>query len=191
MQGILLQYLMLGGDLVRAYDAFVLWLADKTHVAAPGLPWLLAVWALFCGVFSAAAALVAWRLQAPPAALQKLIDRERADHAHPGTAAHPASVTRRQHHRLCEFGRWQFWLPLLVVSVVLLASGRSWETVAWLALRFVAVGAVLLTAVSLLRPARWGEQLRRRGWWGPALAFSNALARRQGETPTTAGPPRH
>lgn len=36
MQGILLQYLMLGGDLFRAYDAFVIWLADKAHVGRPG-----------------------------------------------------------------------------------------------------------------------------------------------------------
>lgn len=191
VQGILLQYLMLGGDLFRAYDAFVIWLADKAHVAAPGLPWLLAAWALFCGMFGATVALVAWRLRAPPAALQRLIDRERPDHARSSTTAQVRLMARRPHHRWREFGRWQFWLPLLVVSVVLLASGRSWETVAWLALRFVAVGAVLLTAVSLLRPARWAEYLRQRGWWGPALAFSNALARRQGETPTTAGPPRH
>ena len=191
VQGILLQYLMLGGDLFRAYDAMVIWLATKAHFTAPALPWLLAVWALFCGIFGAAAALVAWRLQAPPAALQRLIERERSDPAHASSAAHPSPMARRKHHRLREFGRWQFWLPLLVVSGVLLASGRSWETVAWLALRFVAVGAVLLTAVSLLRPARWAEQLRRRGWWGPALAFSGALARRQSETPATAAPPRH
>jgi hypothetical protein len=37
---------------------------------------------------------------------------------------------------------------------------------------------VLLALLSLLRPARWAEQLRRRGWWGPALAFSGALRRR-------------
>ena len=32
--------------------------------------------------------------------------------------------------------------------------------------------------VSLLRPARWAELLRQRGWWGPALAMSGALRRR-------------
>jgi len=46
-------------------------------------------------------------------------------------------------------------------------------------LRFVAVGFVLVTAVSLVRPARWADALRRRGWWGPALALSGALSRRE------------
>ena len=78
-----------------------------------------------------------------------------------------------------EFGHWQFWLPLLVVSAILLAVGRSWENVAWLALRFVAVGFLLMTLVSLVRPARWAEFLRKRGWWGPALALSGALSRRE------------
>ena len=42
LQGIFLQYLLLGDELVRAYDTVVLWLADKWHVTAPGLPWLWA-----------------------------------------------------------------------------------------------------------------------------------------------------
>jgi hypothetical protein len=92
-------------------------------------------------------------------------------------------------HRLREFGRWQFWLPLLVVSGILLAGGRSWATVGWLALRFLAVGALLLTAVSLLRPARWAGHLRRRGWWGPALAFAGALERRRATAPGPVPPP--
>jgi hypothetical protein len=82
---------------------------------------------------------------------------------------------------LREFGRWQFWLPLIVVAAILLGTGRPWESVAWLILRFVAVGFVLITLVSVLRPARWADSLRRRGWWGPALALSGALSRR-GET---------
>jgi len=184
-QGILLQYLMLGGDLFRAYDAVVVWLAARIHVAVPGLPWLLGAWTVSCGLIGAAAALAAWRLRAPPAALKNLIARERAHQAPAAPAVEPKPEARRWSQRLREFWRWQFWLPLLVVSGVLLASGRSWESVAWLSLRFVAVGAVLLTAVSFLRPRRWAGRLRRWGWWGPALAFSNALARRQAETPAS------
>ena len=45
-------------------------------------------------------------------------------------------------------------------------------------LRFFAVSCVLIALVSILRPARWAEALRKRGWWGPALAMSGALGRR-------------
>lgn len=169
LQGLLLQYLLMGDDLIRAYDSTVLWLADQWGVTAPSLPVLVAAWAGFCALFAGAIALTAWRLRAPPAALQKLIDRER-----PGATPRPAQPGGR----FRELAHWQFWLPLLVVSGILLATGRPWESILWLVLRFVVVAVVLLALVSLLRPARWAEKLRRRGWWGPAVAFSGAVARR-------------
>ncbi|HYC71207.1 MAG TPA: hypothetical protein VEB66_08380 [Opitutaceae bacterium] len=169
LQGFFLQYLLMGEDLIRAYDSTVLWLADKWALAAPSLPVLVGAWAGFCALFAAAIAFTAWRLQAPPAALQKLIERDPARaNARP---AHPGG-------RLRELAHWQFWLPLLVVSAILLAAGRPWESILWLVLRFVVVAIVLLALVSLLRPARWAERLRRRGWWGPAVAFSGAVSSR-------------
>jgi hypothetical protein len=177
LQGFLLQYLMMGDDLVRAYDAVVLWLADRWHISAPGLPWLVGAWAVLHAAVAGGAALTAWRLGRPPAVLQRVIEREPARNpaADGAGGEHPGWL-----RRLREFGRWQFWLPLAVVAAILLGSGRPWETVAWLVLRFFAVGCVLVALVSLLRPARWAEALRRRGWWGPALALSDALARRDG-----------
>jgi hypothetical protein len=169
LQGIFLQYLMMGGELVRAYDRAVLWLADRWQIAAPSLPWLVVAWAVFHAVVTAVITLTAWWLKQPPAALQRIIDREPA----PATVA----VAPAGWHRLREFGNWQFWLPLLVVAGILGLSGGTWEEIAWLVLRFVAIGFVLMAFVSLLRPARWAEQLRRRGWWGPAVAFAGAIRR--------------
>ncbi len=172
LQGFFLQYLMLGGELLSAYDTMVRWLAQQWHITAPGLPWLLGAWTLLHALIAAGATLTAWRLKRPPAALQRIIERESQ-----ATAAAPGSA-RAGWRRLRELGHWQFWLPLLVVAIILLGSGRSWETVAWLIMRFVAIGCLLLALVSLLQPARWAEQLRRHGWWGPALAFSGAVRRR-------------
>jgi nucleoside-triphosphatase THEP1 len=173
LQGFLLQYLMLGGDLVQAYDTLVAWVDQRWHVTAPGLPWLIGAWAVLHALVAAGTTLAAWRLKRPPPALQRIIEKEGG----PLTAPMRPARTDWQ-RRLREFGHWQFWLPLLVVAAILLGSGRPWETVAWLTLRFVAVAGLLLALVSLLRPARWAEQLRRRGWWGPALALSGAIRRR-------------
>lgn len=173
LQGFFLEYLMLGGDLIRAYDSVVLWLAQKFHVQAPGLPWLVGGWALIHGSICAASALTAWRLRQPPAALRRVLAQEAA-------GVIPAADDRRSRwSRWLEFTRWKFWLPLAVVATILLAGGSPWEKVAWLTLRFVAVGVVLMAVVSLLRPARWADALRRRGWWGPAVAMSDAFARRR------------
>jgi nucleoside-triphosphatase THEP1 len=175
LQGFFLQYLLLGDELIKAYDTVVLWLAEKWHLTAPGLPWLVGAWAALHAVVAATVVLAAWRYQQPPPVLQRLLARE-----HP-EAAPPASPARSGGRRLREFGHWQFWLPLLLVAAITLGGGSSWATVAWLVLRFVAVGCVLMALLSLLRPARWAELLRRRGWWGPALAFSGALRRREVE----------
>lgn len=176
MQGFVLQYLMLGPDMVKAYDAVVLWLAQKWSITAPGLPWLVGAWAALHAAVSAGAALTAWRLRRPPAMLQTIIDREKARVA-VRTTNHP--FPRRWSGRLREFAHWQFWLPLLVVAVILLASGGTWEAIAWLVLRFITVACVLMAVVSLLKPARWAEHLRRYGWWGPAVAMRGALRRRE------------
>lgn len=172
LQGILLQYLLLGNELLRAYDSVVLWLAVRWHLTAPSLPWLAGAWAVLHAAVVAGAALTAWKLRQPPAALRQILEKE--------SITAPPPRARTGWRRLRDFGQWQFWLPFLLVAAVLLGTGRSWVAVAWLAFRFVAVGCVLISLLSLLRPARWAETLRRRGWWGPALAFSGALSRRGG-----------
>jgi nucleoside-triphosphatase THEP1 len=178
-QGFLLQYLLLGDEMIKAYDTAVLWLAQHWHITAPGLPWLVGAWALLHALVAGGVSLAAWRFRAPPKKLRELIERETGPAAPRAVAASPgvSPPSPKWWQPLRELARWQFWLPLLVVSAILLSAGRSWETVAWLTLRVVAVGMVLLTLVSLLRPARWADRLRRHGWWGPALAFSSALRR--------------
>jgi hypothetical protein len=179
LQGFALQYLVLGGEMVKAYDAVLLWLAARFHVSAPGLPWLVGAWALLHALVSGSVALAAWRLRAPPKRLRDLIEREsKRERAAAGAAA---SRPPGKRHPLRDLGRWQFWLPVLVVGAIMLTAGRPLESVAWLVLRFLAVSVVLLALVSLVRPARWAEGLRRRGFWGPALALADAIDRRGGD----------
>jgi len=176
LQGLVLQYLMLGKDMVKAYDTAMLWVAQHWGITAPGLPWLLGGWAVLHAAASCGLTLTAWWLRRPPAMLQKIIDQENARVA-ARTSAHP--FPRPWSSRWREFAHWQFWLPLLTVAVILLASGGTWESIVWLVLRFIAVACVLMALVSLVQPVRWAEQLRRHGWWGPALALSGALSRRE------------
>lgn len=184
LQGFLLQYLLLGDDLVQAYGKVVRWLADNWHMQAPSMPVLLAAWAALHAVLAGVAALTAWKLRAPPRALRTILEREAATTsvAMPasgvaGTVMPPRAPLVRRVAR--EFARWHFWVPLLAVALVLLANGSSWERIAWLVGRFVSVGAVFFALLSLVQPARFAAVLRRRGWWGPAAAFGEALGRRR------------
>jgi energy-coupling factor transporter ATP-binding protein EcfA2 len=178
LQGFALQYLALGGEMLKAYDAVLLWLAARFHVSAPGLGWLVGAWALLHALVAGGGAVAAWRLRAPPKRLRDLIEREsRRERAAAGGAA---GRLRERRHPLRDLARWPFWLPLAVVAAILLTSGRPLEAVAWLVLRFLAVSVVLLALVSLVRPARWADGLRRRGFWGPALALADAIDRHGG-----------
>ncbi len=177
LQGFFLEYLMLGRDMIQAYDSVVVWLAQKWHVQAPGLPWLVGGWAVIHGCICAATCLAAWRLQQPPASIRRILEQEAT--GTPALVNGTARTRAARWARLLEFTRWKFWLPLVIVAAILLAGGSSWEKIGWLTLRFVAVGIVLMACVSLLRPARWSSVLRRHGWWGPALAFNDAFARRE------------
>lgn len=179
LQGFLLQYLLLGDDLVEAYGKVVRWLAEHWQIHAPSMPVLLAAWAALHALLAGGAALVAWKLRAPPRALRAVLERESAP-VLASASALPAPVRPPLPRRIArEFARWHFWVPLVAVALVLLANGRSWESVAWLVARFVAVGAVFFALLSLFQPARLAAALRRRGWWGPAAAFAEALARRR------------
>lgn len=175
LQGFLLQYLLLGEELLNAYKKLVTWLAETWQIVAPSMTTVLLAWAALHAVAAALTALVAWRLRAPPQALQRVIDRELASVA-PLKLPPPSPPRIRV---LRELARWQFWLPFTVVAIVLIASGRNWESIAWLSLRFVAVGFVLIAVLSLFKPAALAHHLRQRGWWGPAAAFTGAFNRRK------------
>lgn len=177
LQGFLLQYLLLGDDLVVAYGKVVKWLAENWQIHAPAMPVLLGFWAILHAVLASGAAIVAWRLRAPPQVLRTILEQESAPAAAPSGGNVARSSWPRRLAR--EFGRWHFWVPLAAVGAVLLASGRPWESLAWLVARFVAVGVVLFALLSLFQPAKLAHALRRRGWWGPAAAFNEALSRRR------------
>lgn len=176
LQGFFLQYLLLGSDLIVAYERLVQWVAQNWQLHAPSMPVLLAAWTALHVAAATIASLLAWHRRRPPAMLQSVIDRELAELAVAPAASAPHTAWPRRVLR--EFARWQFWLPLTLVATVLLATGRDWEGVAWLALRFAAVGFLLLALLSLFQPAWLAEKLRRRGWWGPAAAFAGAFSRR-------------
>ncbi len=173
LQGVVLQYLLLGDDLVVTYSKATEWLLAHREVAAPSLAAVIVAWAVVHACVGAVMALAAWYWREAPHWLQARL-------ANPAAAmSHTVPEQRRWRRVARELRRWQFWVPLLVVAVALLLMGRPWEKVLWLTARFVAVAVVVLAVLSLFQPAAIARALRRRGWWGPAVAFSEALARRK------------
>lgn len=165
LQGLFIQYLLLGGNLQKAFDAITRWVNRSFNVPTPGL--IACVIAVACiyaaigGTFTAwawgrrnrFAAQLSERIQKRP----EVLDR----------------VQRKPFWRAAlDLFRPSFLLPTLIVCAILLAAGSTTAEIGWILLRAFAVGLALLGAVRWLDPKGFVRWLRRRGKWGPAYALS-------------------
>lgn len=178
-QGIVLQYLFIGDDLLRAYDTVVRWLAEKIGTGIPGILTVVGVWVTVWGAVSAAATLYAWRRRTRmPARLKAILDKGT-------TGIRFAEATPRWNEAILrgagDLARPVFWAPVAVVALLILASGSTWENVFWLVARATTVGLVVFSLARTLRPTKLVSWLEHRGYRGPALAVRRAL-------PGTGGP---
>jgi hypothetical protein len=170
-QGILMQYLLVGQDLFRGYDALAAW-TDRQGFGLPGLMTLVVGWALFYALAAGSVTAWAWRRGAVGARIERALTR--APSRLPSLAPAPTWRTAGA-GALRDLARPAFWLPVLILAAVLLAAGSPAERAAWIGLRAFAVGLVLFALARRLDPRQAGAWLRRRGRWGPAVALERAL----------------
>lgn len=169
-QGILMQYLLVGQDLFRGYEAVAGWTAAR-GMGLPALATVVALWALFYALTAGSITAWAWRRTSVAARVERALGRAGAvsvggpDRTWRGAAA----------GALRDLARPAFWVPVAVLAAILLAAGSPAERAAWIGLRAFAVGLVLFALARRLDPRRAGAWLRRRGRWGPALAMDRAL----------------
>ena len=181
LQGLVLQYIMIGDNLLPALDVMVRWTAEYLHLRLPGIVSLIALWTALCGTLSAIITLFAWlRRHRLPARIRTMIDKgARGITGDFGTPT--LSAAFRQGLR--DLVRPLFWAPVVFVGIIILANGSTWEQAMWMVLRAVSVGWVLFAVARLFDPRKLVEWLRRRGHWGPAMALSRAL--RPGHEPNS------
>jgi hypothetical protein len=176
LQGIALQYLFVGGDLVRAYDSIMQWISGRLNMSVPGLVTLFAAWSVFCGSVAATVTLFAWsRRRRMPLKLRRLLEEgsQRAPEFG-GSHGWQGAVYRGLRDML----RPYFWVPVLVVVAVVLATGSTWESALWIVIRAGVIGFVLFSLARGFDPRRFIAWLRGKGHWGPALALQQALKAR-------------
>jgi hypothetical protein len=173
IQGVALQFLFVGSDLIRAYDSIITWGAKLLNVRTPGLLVLIAGWSVACGAVSCLLTLIAWkRRQHMPGRLRDAVFRKRKGIALGGK---PASRTEAMKRGLRDLLRPLFWLPVLIVVAFTLASGSPLESALWVVVRAAGIGFVLFSLVRVFDMHRFIAWLQARGHWGPALAYRHAL----------------
>lgn len=179
-QGLLLQYLLVGSDLFYALDSVIQWLSSVLKTGKPGLAALVLIWVSLWGIISAVVSLWFWHRR-----------RQQGEKLLAGLKNKIKPITWKDDglSRLSAFRRAlgdllrpQFWLPLLIIASILLASGSGWERILWIVLRAVTVGWLLFVLVRALRPSTWATRLQRMGLWGPAIAFRRVLPTKSDES---------
>ncbi len=168
-QGVLLQWLLVGGDLFKAYDVVVHWIANQLGLTAPALPVVLSLCVLASALINGGVALGFWH--------QRHLGLQRLKATHPFS---PSKSDPSQHplwSSIREMAHPMFWLPIALIVLVLLISGSHWEAALMIGLRSFAVGLVLFSVVRLIRVEAVSRALQKRGLLGPAAAVNRALNR--------------
>ncbi len=168
-QSLLLQWVLVGNQLFKAYDTVVHWIADFLNLGTPALPAVLggviAVSSLITGIVT----LAFWNRRHRGLERLRTIRTNRKKHTQ---HVHPLwGAVREVFHPA-------FWLPILFILVILLATGTKWGEAAIIALRAMAVALVLFGIVRLIQVEKLASALQKRGLLGPAAAVSRAFRRR-------------
>jgi len=176
-QGILTQWLLVGGQLPNAYDAVAGWVAAHWSVGAPGLWAAVGIWVALWGAVVATGTLATWRRRSLPRRFQELLGRR--VEGLPAPDAPPNSRRRALLLGLRDLARPSFWVPLLLIAAVVLAAGAPWRDLFWMGARALTLGFLVFAAARSVEPRRLAAWVRRRGHWGPALALERALSPRR------------
>ncbi len=181
-QGILLQYLFIGAGYFQAIDTVIRWLVERLQMTLPGVTILILLWISFWGIISAVVTLYAWlRRHNLPNRLSVLLSK--GTQGMVWNVAKP-TFTSAIRHGAHDLVRPFFWVPVLIVATIVLTAGSSWEGVMWIAVRAVSVGWVFFSAVRMIDPLTLVRWFKRKGLWGPALAFSRAFRRQSDKIPS-------
>jgi len=174
LQGLFLQYLLVGSDLLRAYETVIKWLEVRGGVTVPGLTVLLSLWVGAWGLVSGSTSLLAWRRGALPLRLRQALDRGAEGLRWEDPAPSWSSALARGSR---DIFRPVFWIPVTIVILILLSAGAPWERAFWIGARALTVGVVLFSLIRAFDVQGFLRWLRRRGHWGPAVAFERAVRR--------------
>jgi hypothetical protein len=172
VQGVVLQWLLIGGEIFKAYDAVVRWIAGALGLGAPALPAVLTVIVVLSGLLTGGSCAAFWRRRhRGMERLMSFADRKRP----------VARETKNWREAFLGAARDllnpAFWLPLLLVVAILNFAGSPWNETFWIAMRALGVALVLFGIARMFRPREFARWLRKRGLYGPAIGVERAFRR--------------
>jgi len=170
LQGFIFQYLLLGNALFDAYGEIQIWIEQQLGFSIVSLPLLITIYVFSIGTISALiVGYFQWKKR-PPKILRKALSKAHSVNNIQGTKS--KSWIKRLWF---EYRQKAFWIPLLIVFVVLMFSGSSATELTSLPLRAAGIIAAIFVIFSVLKPGKWITQLRKFGFWGPAITLERTI----------------
>lgn len=175
-QGVLIQYVLVGDNLFKAYAATARWLAERWSVSLPSMVALVLTLTLGFGLVAGTATTAFAGRRAKASAIRQALEERASQLQIPERADSQRRAWLLGGRDLL---RPSFWAPVLIVLLVLKLAGTQDLDLFWIVFRAVAVAFVLFSLIRVVDPIGLVRWLRRKGHWGPALAFDRALRRRR------------
>jgi len=170
LQGFIFQYVLLGNALFDAYGELQQWIAEHLGITIVSLPLLVTIYVFLIGTLSASIiSYFQWRKR-PPVLLKKALTRSNK------LTKSNQTVSLNWPKRLWfEYRQKAFWVPLVVVFLILMFSGSSTAELAGLPMRAAGILAAIFVIFSVLKPDNLIFRLRKFGFWGPAITLERIL----------------
>ncbi len=153
-QGFVIQYLFFGRALELTFDTAAVFLQKKVGVNSPSMWIFVAVICVLNGLLSVGVTLMA--ISKHHSGLTKLM-------AKAGTGERSKSSTRIL-----------FWLPLVLVTSLLVLAREQPGVILWMLIRFIGVSLSLYGLAKFIQRQDYSKLLSRFGLWGPAVAMRKA-----------------
>lgn len=172
VQGVVFQWLLVGGPMIQAYDTGVKWVTHSLRLGEVGLPVVLGTIVVLSGILTGGATATFWGRRHQ--GMRKLIDQAEKHRPVIQTTSDWRSAVKGAFRDLA---RPSFWVPILIIVAILRLTKTSWNEEFWVVIRAVSVGLLLFGAARMISPVRFAKWLRTRGLYGPAVALERGFRR--------------
>lgn len=165
--GFLIQYLLLGKSLEKAYASLGEWLSLKFNFVTPPL-FEFVGWVVLAHAVISMLSTLLLSLKRPP-------QFEKFQAIDPSRIQKPKSVGHAIAGAFRDLFRPAFLIPIFLVCGIMFASKANVQEVLWTILRAMTIGVVLFAIVRWFDPRGLVNWLKGKGHWGPAYALRVGL----------------
>ena len=171
-QGFVFQYLLYGRALITVFEEVQQWIFNGTGIMIASLPLIVSGIGMSSGVASAGLTLFFFFRKKSPAFIEKLVSDSGISRKSTESKGHKNGLLAKIWF---EYRQRAFWLPMILMMVLLLLSGSEVSDISMVLLRASGVLTAIIVVFSFLKPARIVALLRFFGFREAGIVVGRVL----------------